>query len=196
MSVCKHTTEKGFTILEVMIAMTIFTVVVTIGIGSVLTAINQHYSTQNTRTVMDSLNYSMEDMARNIRLGFNIRCGASPLVDSSGMVVPLSCPLASDAHNIVTFNAQDGSVLSYAISTPSSGVSQILKQKGSSAVEIVTPPEVKMDFADSGFTVRGAEPGDGAQPSVIIRLSGTITYKGIDSKFAIETAVTPRALDS
>ena len=193
--------SKGFTIVEVMIAMAIFTVVVTIGIGAVLDAITQHQVTQNTRTVVDSLNYVMEDMARNIRNGTPPRCGdpsASPAIDPiTGYVVPLSCPLPADAHNKISINAQDNTVLTYAITAPAPGApSQILKQKGTDAPQVITPPEVEMDFASSGFTVRGAEALDGGQPTVVIRLAGTIKYKNINSKFAIETTATLRGLDS
>ena len=186
----------GFTIIEVMIAMAIFTVIVTIGIGSVLDAINQHYATQNLRTVMDSLNYVMEDMARNIRLGTPPHCGALGGV-TGGIVDPLSCPLPSDPHNIISFNSQDGTIVTYEIMPPIGGApSTIVKQKGSGIPQVVTPKEVEMDWANSGFTVRGAEAGDSAQPTVVIRLAGTIHYKGMSSKFAIETTATQRALDS
>ncbi len=189
--------SRGFTIIEVMIAMAIFTVIVTIGIGSVLDAINQHYATQNLRTVMDSLNYVMEDMARNIRLGTPPHCGAPGTGGTSGIVDPLSCPLPSDPHNIISFNSQDGTVITYEI-MPASGStpSTIVKQKGAGIPQVITPNEVEMDWANSGFTVRGAEAGDGAQPTVVIRLAGTIHYKGINSKFAIETTASQRALDS
>ncbi len=190
--------EKGFTIVEVMIAMAIFTVIVTIGIGAVLDTIRQHYVTQNTRTVMDSLNFVMEDMVRNIRLGTNMRCGADSLLDADGNVVALSCPSDSYAHNVLSFNDLNGNLITYTVSIPSAtdGPSEIFKKKGTDAPGRVTPPEVEMDFADSGFTVRGAEPDDGVQPTVVIRLSGTIKYKDVNSKFAIQTTVTPRGLDS
>ena len=195
--------SKGFTLIEVMIAMTIFTVLVTIGIGAVLDTIQQHYTTQNTRTVMDSLNFVMEDMARNIRLGTNMSCGTDTPPPTSGPITPHSCPLTTiaTANNTLTFNDLNGNVVTYTISPPiGSTPSQILKQEGSGSAEVITPPEVSMNFAASGFTVRGAETsaagGDFSQPTVIIRLSGTIKYKNTNSNFAIETAVTLRALDS
>ena len=81
---------------------------------------------------------------------------------------------------------------------PASGstLSTIVKQKGTGAPQRVIPKEVEMDWANSGFTVRGAEAGDSAQPTVVIRLAGTIRFKNTSSKFAIETTATQRALDS
>jgi prepilin-type N-terminal cleavage/methylation domain-containing protein len=195
-----HSRQAGFTIIEVMIAMSIFTVIVTIGIGAVLDSITQHHVAQDRRTVMDNLNFIMEDMARNMRLGSAPSCGVPTVLDPDGYVIPHSCAKPFDpmeAHNTISFNAQDGTVFTYTISPPTAPEpNRIFKQKGTDAPQVITPPEVEMDWANSGFTVRGAEAGDGAQPTVVIRLSGTVTYKNTTSKFAIQTSVTLRALDS
>ena len=177
-------------------------VIVTIGIGSVLAAIQQHHTSQNTRTVMDNLNFAMEDMARNIRLGTNVRCitdpsESVPVTDIDGNVVPQDC--ATTSYNKIALDDQNGNPVVYVISQPVGATpSQIYKQKGldPAAVQLVSPPEVSMDFAKSGFTVRGSLPGDGGQPSVLIRLAGTIAYEGVKSTFAIETTVALRNLDS
>ena len=206
----KKDTQKGFTLVEVMISMTIFTVLVTIGIGAILDAIQQHHVTENTRVVMDNLNFVMEDMARNIRLGSNIHCAAAlgetyPTFSTpTDAVVPESCPAASDAHNFIWFNDQDGKHVAYYLSPshpvtdPSDPNGHIYKIKGdlSTNRQLVTPPDINIDYAKSGFTVRGAVAGDRAQPTVLIRLVGTATYKGIPSDFSIETVVTLRGLDS
>jgi len=178
-----------------MIAMAIFTVVVTIGIGSVLDAINQHHRTENMRTVMDNLNFMMEDMARNIRLGSNMHCGPDPVLDTMGNILRQNCP--TGGYKLV-FNDLNGTQVTYFISPTTN---QVMKQEGTDSPQVITPTEVTMTFTDSGFTVRGAktsteEPTDISQPTVVIRLAGTISYKGIASQFAIQTAVAVRALDS
>lgn len=198
--------DRGFTLIEVMISMSIFTILTTVGIGSVLAAINQHRIAENQRTVMDNLNFVMEDMARNIRLGTNMRCvldagETTPPLDSSGNIVPQSCPGSPGVtgSNKVVFRDQNGNQLMYVISIPTPGPTpvQIIKQRdAASTAQVITPPEVVIDWFKSGFTVRGAEPNDLAQPTVVIRLAGKIVYKGVISNFAIETTVTLRALDS
>lgn len=207
----KH--NKGFTLIEVMIAMAIFTVIVTIGIGAVLDATSQHYRSKNIRTVMDSLNFIMEDMSRNLRLGSDVRCITSANVnenpvDGSGDIIPASCPDASYAYgsNRIFFRNLVGTHVGYIISVPVGSPaipatyqpSQILKYNGDdpNAAQELTPAEVIIDFSRSGFRVTGAEPNDTRQPTVTIRLAGTIVYKGTDSDFAIQTTVALRALDS
>ncbi len=201
--------SAGFTIIEVMIAMAIFIVILTIGLGATLDALSQHYRTQNMRTVMDSMNFMIEDMARNIRLGSNVHCviGTEVITDPLGEIIPQDCPQipgVSGGSNMIVFKDLRGNQLTYAISRPDSVMPivplQVYKQStATSTAQMITPPTVVMDYYRSGFTVRGSLPadsGDVSQPSVVIRLAGYVLYKNIKTNFAIQTTVMLRALDS
>lgn len=197
--------ESGFTLIEVMIAMAIFIIVVTIGIGAVLDATSAHYRSKNIRTVMDNLNFVMEDMARNIRLGSDVRCvpsGETPDISGASTIVPLSCANPfdpSEAHSQIVFKNLNGQYQLYAILRPTPSSSwQIDKAVQGGTLSSITPPEVSIDFSKSGFTVRGAQgtaDGDFQQPLVTIRLAGTITYKDVPTAFAIQTTVALRQID-
>ena len=196
--------QSGFTLVEVMIAMAIFTVVITIGIGAILDATTQHNRTRNYRAVMDSMNFVMEDMARNIRLASNVRCitpansSATPYDLGTFDVYPESCTGGS---NTIIFNSLNHDPIKYFISpVKPSPIYKRIDSGGNVGVErIITPPEVEIDPTRSWFTVRNAEPiskNDFGQPVVTIRLAGTVTLKGVSSPFAIQTTVTLRQLDS
>ena len=177
--------------------MTIFSVLVTVGLGAVFSAMNQHAMSQNTRTVMDNLNFIMEDMSRNIRLGTNFHCSLSSgdsALDGLGMPIPQDCNAGS--HKIV-FRAVSGSNITYAITDPSLGAVQITKTIDSGTPQIFNLPEVVVDYYKSGFVVVGSPVGDGLQPVVNIGLSGKVTYKsiGANSNFSIQTTVESRPLD-
>lgn len=191
----KYKTKKyslGFTLIEMMVAMTIFSVLVTVGLGAVLSAINQHAMSQNMRGVMDNLNFSMEDMSRNIRLGTNFHCMAPGESAVSGTPTGQDC---SGGSNQIVFTGVTGSNITYTITSPSAGAVQITKQIGSGAVQVFTLPEVTIDYYKSGFVVVGAPIGDQLQPVINIGLSGKVTYKGLDSTFSIQTTVASRPLD-
>lgn len=194
-----HKKEKGFTLIELMVSMTIFTILVTVGIGAVLNATSQYYTASNMRSIMDNLNFVMEDMSRNIRTASGVHCGGSTgsHLDSTGDFIPASC--ATTPMNRLVVAAISGDNITYAI-TPSSytpAPNRVFKVVGDTGAEqVITPAEITIDFLKSGFTVRGAEDGDGLQPMVTIRLSGTIRYKNVDSPFSIQNSVTLRALDS
>ncbi len=198
-------TSKGFTLIEVMIAMAIFTIVITIGMDAVLGAMQQHAVNQNTRTVMDSLNFTMEEMARNIRLSTNLRCqneGDPDVYDvTTDMVTPQNCSLGNAE---LLMNDFQGKLLKYTFSSDNT-ISRRKEDPVSGGLNYsiensISPPEVIIDTTRSGFTVRGAIPtgtgGDTGQPTVVIRIAGTVTTGTNSSDFAIQTTVTLRALDS
>lgn len=84
-------TQRGFTLVEVMIAVGLFVTVMLIGVGAVLNTNVTHKRTLAVRQVLDSVNFLVEDMARNIRLGQNYNCIVSEFTDytpqSLGVVV-------------------------------------------------------------------------------------------------------------
>lgn len=194
-----RTKEKGFTLIELMVSMTIFTVLVTVGIGAVLNATSQYYTATNMRAIMNNISFVMEDMSRNIRTATAVHCGGSPgsHLGSSGDFVPASC--VTTPSNKIVVAAISGENITYAItpSTYTPAPSRIFKIVGDTGAEqAITPAEITIDFAKSGFTVRGAEEDDGLQPMVTIRLSGTIRYKNVDSPFSLQNSITIRPLDS
>ncbi len=184
--------QKGFTLIEVMIAVALFIIIMTIGTGAVLNSNNTHKKTQAVRAVMDNLSFVMEDMARNLRLGSNYHCG-----DISNIETPQDCQsslmIAFEGQTGVSNNPSDQIV--YGITTDN----KITKSTdGGATSKTLTPPEVSIDPAKSGFTVVGSAPfltPDKNQPRVIIRLSGTVTYKDFKSVFNLETTVSGRLID-
>ena len=165
--------NKGFTIIETMIAISLFLIIVTIGMGSLLNANLLHQKSQDMRSIMDSLSFIMEDMSRNLRTG-------------------------SDYESInggkgITFISQDGSSWKYAIYYDNDGS---IKKSINDGLEVpLNPDEIKIDIENSSFTVTGAEPGDNLQPFVTIKLIGRITSKGIDTPFSLQTSVSQRLID-
>ena len=65
---------SGFTIIEMMIAISIFLIVVMYGMNTLLSANLLKAKTENSRSILDNLSFVMEDMARNMRTGSGFRC--------------------------------------------------------------------------------------------------------------------------
>ncbi len=206
--------QKGFTLIEVMIAVGLFVVIMVFGIGSVLSTNDAHKKSQSQRAVNDNLSFVIEDMSRNLRLGSNYRCPINPgsLTASDGYTFSVSsidaqtqdCTFGEESFSISFdpmnanfddisdtteqmgyFIFDDGAVYKASASTFDGSVHNFIR---------VTSPEVFVDRTKSGFTVIGTETV-GTQPRVIIRLAGTVTYKNIVTPFDIQTTVSQRTLE-
>lgn len=202
--------NKGFTLVEVMITIGLFTVIMIIGIGAILGVNSTHRKTQSMRAVMDNLSFLMEDMTRSIRLGGDIFCRAASIppnsvvdITSGGEQIGLDCqnknmiifepywnPLWGDANNQVI----------YFIDEDADGRGTIFKKEDDmdlgEPLIAVTPAEIDIDITKSGFTVVGAtNKDDGIQPRVTIVLIGTVRVGGSTTEFNLQTTVSQRLLD-
>lgn len=206
--------SKGYTIIETMIAISIFLVLMMGGVSTLLNAFAVHGKSQNMRSEIDNLSFIMEDMSRNLRTGSQYYCitGFDTLVNvntrkSSPYVSPAKqeCwgiafepPLGNPAvatdqwvyyvdTNRVLWKATSASV-SYMLSSPQSSTPP------NNFIQL-TPNNVKVE--PNIFVVFGAEaaPADLQQPLVLIKLKGSVTEKDVVSPFSLETMVSQRLLD-
>lgn len=187
----KQNYNSGFTLVEVMIAITLFTAIMIIGTGAVLQTNAVHKKTQTMRSIMDNLNFIMEDMARNLRLGYSYECNAA--VPTSPTVITPTPTDCVNGGSSLAFISADGTPFVYAIGSVSGSPVSVFKSKNGEAVIKLNPDEVVIN-PRSGFNVYGTEIG-GNQPRVVIRLSGTITAKNVSTDFDLETTVSQRLLD-
>ena len=73
---CQQTNagQGGYTIIETMIAITLFIIIVMAGMGALLNANLLHQKSQDMRSIVDNLSFVMEEMSRNLRTGFDYQC--------------------------------------------------------------------------------------------------------------------------
>lgn len=73
----------GFTLIEIMVSISIFSIVMLIVIGALIMLNDANKKAQAMRAVVDNLNFAMEDMTRSIRTGGEYKCGLSINPDGS-----------------------------------------------------------------------------------------------------------------
>lgn len=186
--------SSGFTIIETMIAITIFLIVVMIGTTAILNAYSIGNKSKGMRSIMDNLNFIVEDMSRNIRTGYHYEC-----INNLNQIneTPKSCKdgagLAFESSNGKEGDPSDQWV--YYIN--GDNLFKSIAGGGDSAPIQLNPDEVSITNKKGGFSVLGAEgfPPDSQQPFVIIRLAGEITYKNTKTSFSIQTAISQRTND-
>jgi type II secretory pathway pseudopilin PulG len=180
--------NKGFTLVEMMISAGLFTIIIFIGIGAVLTVSSVHKKNQKLRSVIDTVSFAMEDMARNARLGNSYNCnGVGDCV--SGWSYEFSFEQVYGSPTVA-----DEYVYKITPVTVQYGTLEKSEDSGVNFYQIL-PPEVRVDLNKSGFQVLGSSTTDDRQPYVRIRLAGDIDYRGVQTPFALETMVSQRQVD-
>ncbi|SRR5258708_22772965 len=200
----KEQNQGGYTIIETMIAISLFLVVVMTGMTSLLNASAVHQKSQDMRSILDSTSFIMEDMSRNIRTGSKIHCIIGN-DDFTGLSVPKSSPSGGNCWGIA-FKPSNGNINNpndlwvYYISNGEIWKSTQGPYTTNANFVKISPDEASISSI-SGFTVLGALPpnpdlsGDNQQPLVLIRLVGTITYKSVITSFSLQTSVSQRLVD-
>lgn len=197
--------QSGYTIIETMIAISLFIIIVMAGMGALLNANLLNNKSQSMRSIMNNLNFIMEDLSKNLRTGYNYYCvtGKDTLTDVS------ITKSGTDCWGIA-FEYQDGDKMNpddqwvYYIGPDTS-----IKDEPIAIWKSTTGPydtdsfikltsdEIIIDATKSIITVNGAEPppGDLVQPFVTIKLVGSIFYNNVVTPFSLQTSISQRQVD-
>lgn len=205
--------NSGYTIIETMIAVSLFIIIALAGTTSLLNANLVHQKSQGVREIMDNLSFLMEDIGRNVRTGYNYRCVTSNN-DLSDLVVGTAqsganCYGLAFEYQYGDSTDEDGDPVDnadqwvYFVGTAGSDPNTRLYKSTSGPYTVssnftsLVPDEVTIDASASGFSVLGAEPptSDLQQPFVIIRLLGTINYQNVSTPFSLQTSISGRLID-
>ena len=73
-SLKKINKQDGFTLVELIVAIGLFSLIASMSLGAVLTIFDANRRSENSKTVVDNLNFAIEDMTRTIRFGYNYDC--------------------------------------------------------------------------------------------------------------------------
>jgi type II secretory pathway pseudopilin PulG len=81
--------KGGYTIIETMIAISLFLIIAIFGTAALVNANLIYRKAQSMRSILNSLNFAMEDMSRSIKTGYNYHCALSG--QTSLPTTPRSC---------------------------------------------------------------------------------------------------------
>lgn len=206
---------QGFTLVEMLIVLGLFSFIMTLATGVLYTTQAINVKLQETQSVLDNVNLSMDAMSREIRYGTNFHC-ASTLQEAESSLRK-SCSYYNNGGKFLFFKPNDAMhdedrVAYYASTTQDGDV--ILKDEyfGSGGAFSnryqITANDAKIKSLV--FYVVGANTTSGSstmdvgsvrdyvQPLVTMDLSGEtkpITSSASSTKFIIQLTVSSRALD-
>lgn len=172
------THSRGYTLIELMVAIGLFAFVMTLTSGAYLMMISFNRRAQALASGVDNLSFALETMTRSIRTGHSYNCGG--LGD---------CP--SGANSFV-FTDVSGKSVTYTTSTQSDG-SATVGDITANGVAITSP---NVNVTGLTFVAAGTANTDAIAPNVIIRVSGTVSAgPGRTEPFTIETMAEMRGTD-
>lgn len=181
----KENGKRGFTLIEMMVSVAIFSIVVMISLGAILTILDANRKARTLTEVMNNLNFSVEMITRSLKTG------VEPVVSGDTLEVG-SIVLEEDG-----FQREK---TSYKQSTAGDGVRKYISQCvtdyelecGPDDWTAITSDQVNIEKFD--VFVIGTD--DGNQPRTQIFISGTVRInEKISSDFSLQTTVSQRRLN-
>lgn len=202
----KPQNKKGFTLIEVVIAVGLFAVVMTIALAVILSVVANNKKTQVINAVVNNLNFALDSMVRDIKTGYSYTCHTSniPLAASGdnncGVNDQTSIILVSTLYSqpkIVSYYFEKGDPLANTIGKikkiTCESVGAFGACSGASTDIEVTSPEI--DIKDMQILTNIGTPGS-SQPSVFLLIHGTSAVNPTEaSDFTVQTLISQRRLN-
>jgi prepilin-type N-terminal cleavage/methylation domain-containing protein len=187
-----HINKKGFTIVEMMVSISLFVVVLTISIGGLLSILDSYRKAQLLSDASSSLKLILEDMTRNIAQGGDYHCDGrqAPVtpVDTTDLSLPRSCPNPYYDSAMIFKSNKGGEQISYWLDN-----GEVYKRVGVPAGEKLTTLDV-IRINDLKFYVSAGENvgDDEEQPRVTIVVSGEVGEGDLRTEFNVQSTITQR----
>ena len=200
----KKNKTSGFTLLEVIVSVAIFSIVFVSVAGAFVSVMDAYQKVTSTSANIDNLTSALESMVRETKTGSVYFCSNSP----GTFTTPHDCSSGGNYFAFTNINVPRpyGSVndpivykfvsCSGAPSDPYCGRIQRSDDSGASYYPVtVAPPAITINYVK--FYVTGTAPlPDIAQPKVTIIMKGTVGVKAnIVVPFSVQTTVSQRILD-
>lgn len=181
---------RGFTLIEMTVAVGLFAVVMVISITALLSVVEANRKAQALQSVINNLNIAVDGLARALREGANYRCDSATPTNPN--CVNGGSSIYFESSNGDFDNAADDWVYTYDAETR-----RIYKSENGNPTQgiPITAPEVTIDSAV--FYVIGATRGDSTQPKIMIVIKGTAGSQKTASRttFHIQSTAVQRVLD-
>jgi prepilin-type N-terminal cleavage/methylation domain-containing protein len=194
-------TERGFTLVEMLVSLALFTTIATMAVGTLLILINGNSRVVGEQITLTALSFALDSMTREIRTGSEYYCGSVGQVTGAGVYgSPTAVQNCTGGNVGLSFReagesitgGNDDSRIAYYFEN-----NRLWRKVGSqSAQEIVTND---VEITEGRFIVTGATPlGTGTdivQPTVTILIEARASSSDATKTFTLQSTVTQRALD-
>lgn len=203
--------KRGFSLVEIIVVLGLFSSISTIVLGALFNAQAINGRLQETQSILDNVNLSTQVVTRDIRFGSDFYCtDALPEVGSTTPTVRKNCPIGTLGGTVLIFKPADaGNPLDRVAYRVANGVLYKHDYPFGGAREQLqmTSSDIVIDsfkyFLDGANTSNGSNDEGGLsdykQPLITILISGRsipISSTRVPVTFSIQTSVSARELDN
>mgnify|MGYP006304102875 CR=1 FL=1 len=220
----EQSTAAGFTLIEIIISLAVFSVVITMAVGALLILIGTSDLLRGEQSVMTNLTFAVDSMTREIRTGTDYFCDSRPntstshpggidnmFADTTDLNVALAgeildCPdgkVDGDAFHGIAFREGGDSITgtsdTHILYYFNEDDGRIYRRVGAGDAQSIVSSGIFIEEAD--FVVTGTEPLTGSgggtldQPTVTIYIEARESDDPSGKPFYMQTTITQRQLD-
>ncbi|HWO07320.1 MAG TPA: type II secretion system protein [Candidatus Paceibacterota bacterium] len=195
-------TQAGFSLIELMVAVTLFAVVMLVAVGALLSLVDANRKARALESVMNNLNIAVDGMVRSMRMGNSFNCNAEAVPDPN---VGGDCPNGDVLVSFAPFGSDPNDAgerwVYYFVEGSGETPGQLWRSRdGGTSGEPITAPEV--DIEEVSFyvvgTIRANTPTqDLSQPKIVVVIKGTAGGESVRTAttFYIQATAVQRVLD-
>lgn len=187
--------QDGFTLVEVLVSMSIFTVVVGMAVGTMMVLIDANAKSQNVQQAVSNVSFALDSMSREIRTGtsyYGANNGDPSHVADSGTRDCANCNSMSfiEASDSLTGSCEPGGGrIAYRHNNEA-----IERRLCNGSWEPITAPNVLID--EFRITVRHTDRTDDLSPLVTMFVQARVEgITGVSGDFWLQSSITQQALD-
>ena len=182
---------KGFTLLEIIVALGVFAIVALISTSSLLSLTDAQKKAYSIQSAYDNLRFGLETMAKDMRTGENYYCADDENDINPATLTPKNCIIGGPG---LTYES--------AFDRNSNGLNDIIAYRFNSAngslerfVDgVLFGPVTSEDVGIENlvFYVSGAETTDSSHPTITIIIRGTAGSGRSASQFNLQDTISQR----
>lgn len=190
--------NKGFSLVEMLVAIAVFMSIMTIAISSLISIISANKKSQAIKSTVDNVTFALENISRDMRTGTDYHCFVS---ESEGF----SKACSPDGASAIGYVRGNGQGVIYQYYNNENLDKPALIKRYCEADLTDCEPEISLISRDSGINIQnmkfyiiGSDKEfdllDRTQPRVVITASGLISSRGSeDTSFNLQTNISQRA---
>lgn len=209
--------QKGFTLIEMLVAVGLFSIVMVVAVAAILSIIGNNQRAQGINNVANNLNFAIESMVRDMKTGFLYKCpdangtytaGSWPITRGNPSEISADLCTGNSAHDTVAFFSTLGGSgivpVEYKFVPPSTGENgeyvpgHIVKRYGDTPnrpyVELTSKTDV--DVKSMKMYINSPEPGTHIQPGIFLIITGEARIADNQvTDFGLQTYISQRILN-